>query len=251
MHLRQSVFIITLNPNSPDVQGLSDTLNKEGLEPYLFSAVDGRVDKPDLSQLCPSYLTGVSKSRGTILTGSELGCYLSHLSVIKKAYDQGLTHVTILEDDVSIVEGMGEIVKEISTLPESYHFIRLMGLRPRARKVVQVLSETHSLTRSTKGLFGTQGYTLNRIGMSYILGKGAKITYPIDVFYDRFWESGLRCFCVEPHVIQHIERPTNIVIPAKRYVGKFRSRVSLLKSSINRRLHLLLHFKDFFPYSKK
>ncbi len=250
MHLTQSVFIITLNPSGHEVQLLSDSLVREGLEPHLFSAVDGRIGKPDLEQLCPSHLVGVSKSSHTILTGSELGCYLSHLSAVQQAYDQGLSHVTILEDDVSVVEGMGNVIKEIAALPESYHFTRLMGLRPRARKIVRSLSETHSITRPVKGLFGTQGYTLNRAGMSHVLAAGANITYPIDVFYDQFWESGIRCFCVEPHVIEHIERPTNIVLPPERHIGKLKEKVALLKSSLKRRFYLLRHFGDFFPYSK-
>ncbi len=250
MNATQTVFIITLHPQSPEVVSLESSLIKEGLEPCVFPAVDGRATLPSLDALSSQLKRQITKSSHTNLTGSELGCYLSHYSAIASAFDNNLTHVTILEDDVTLIAGLGDRIREMIKLPTQYHHIRFMGLRIRARKIVQPLGSSHNITRPIKGVLGTQGYILNREGMAKVLAHGADIVHPIDVYYDRFWDSGINTYCVEPYIIAHTERPSNIAHPISRYNGKLTEKVLRFKSSLNRQSHLIRHRRDFFPHSK-
>ena len=50
------------------------------------------------------------------MSPGALGCYLSHLSIIKKAYDLGLNRVWIFEDDVVFLKNPKEVEEKIEEL---------------------------------------------------------------------------------------------------------------------------------------
>jgi len=61
---------------------------------------------------------------------AEYGCYLSHMAVIQKAFDDGLDNVLVFEDDVMFLEGYEEVlVKALEELPEDWDMF-FLGLRP-------------------------------------------------------------------------------------------------------------------------
>lgn len=249
-----NAWIIALNPENPVALELQRTLREQGIATEIRPAVDGRKEMPPLQGREQLSQQKALIYRRAPLTSAEVGCYLSHHRLIKEAYDQGLSHICLFEDDVVAEPGLGDLLRAIVKLDDSAHLVRLMSLKIRKRKVVQPLPAGYTLVRPLRGAVGTQGYVVNRIGMKKILDFGATIHMPIDKLYDNFFLYDLNCFSVEPHAIYEIVRPTSVK-KATSPTGK-NLKIALLWQanklvrSIKRRLHFLAHYKSYHPASK-
>jgi len=247
-------WIIALNPDNPVARDLQQALDAQHIEAQLFPAVDGRKDMPPLQGEESLSQTRALVTRKAKLTSTEVGCYLSHYRLIRQAYDRGVEHVCIFEDDVVAEEGLGDPIRAICALDDSAHLVRLMSLRIRKRKVVQSLPSGHSLVRPLRGALGAQGYVLNRIGMKKILDHGANIYMPIDKLYDSFFLFDLNCFSVEPHAIYELLHPTTVskageLAPTPLWAAVV-WRIYKLYRSIQRYRYNNQHKRDLTPASK-
>lgn len=249
-----TAWIIALNPENPVALDLQRTLREQGIDASIRQAVDGRQEMPPLQgdeQLSPHKTL---LYRLAPLTSAELGCYLSHYRLIREAYDAGLSHLCLFEDDVVAEPGIGELLRSTVQLEEDAHLVRLMSLKTRKRKVIRPLSDGYTLVRPLRGALGTQGYVVNRAGMKKILTFGATIYLPIDKLYDAFYLYDLKCFSVEPHAVHELLRPTSVKKASAAPPPGFRLtllwRLDHLMRSAKKRLHFLIHMHEFLPASK-
>jgi glycosyl transferase family 25 len=250
------IKIITLHPDSEKVRELTSQLTGQGLKYEIVDGVDGREAFPSLEEGESIGQLEALKIRQVELTKSEVGCYLSHFRTIKKSYTAGFERVCILEDDVLIEPDFGEVFRSLENLSDEFEHIRFMGLKLHRRKNVCQIGKRHQLTRPIKGVCGAQGYIINRCGMEKVLQKGHVITEPIDKFYDHFWNTKLRSYCVEPHIIW--ERPIikSSIVKASRYVAakplgkRLRKHIIKLQRGFKRRVYILKHWSDFLPAKK-
>lgn len=247
-------WIIALNPQNPVALELQRCLTAEGFDAEIAQAIDGRKAMPPLQPGETLSQTLALLHRRAKLTSSEIGCYLSHYRLIKQAYECGLTHVALFEDDVVAEPGLGEVMRKILTLGEEAHLVRLMALKIRKRKVVQALNNQFDLVRPVRGSLGTQGYILNREGMRRILESGARIFMPIDSFYDSFFVFDFNCYGIEPHTIYELGGPSNIAKTKggidKGLVVTAGWRLYKLFRSVMRRWYHLKHRAELTPASK-
>ena len=137
---------------------------------------------------------------GGDLNSREIGCYLSHLSVMQRCLDQGIARAIIMEDDVIPQRGLRPALAKLAALPDCFELVRLYGLRPRRSLPICDLGDSLSLTWPTHGMCGAQGYYLTAPAMRKFLALG-KVLMPYDVMLDRHWESGVPIFALEPFVI--------------------------------------------------
>ena len=254
--MRTTIKIITLNPNSAEVLELSNLLDSQGLAHDVVPGVDGRKEFPLLEKGESIDQLGSLRTQQIKLTKSEVGCYLSHFRIIKKAYNSGLERVCILEDDVLIEPDFGEVLLSLETLSDEFEHIRLMGLKRHKRKNIRQVSKHHQLTRPVKGLCGAQGYIINRCGMEKVLQHGHVIAEPIDKFYDHFWSINLKSYCIEPHIIweRPITKSSIIKISrdaATKPIGKrLRKHIVKLQRGFKRRMYIMKNWNEFLPAEK-
>lgn len=246
-------FIISLSPDNETARNLQNALARDGVDAEIFPAVDGRFDFPQLLKGESINQHKALTNRKAELTKSEVGCYLSHLRAIKTAYNSGLQHVAIFEDDVIAEAHIGDVMGAIENLGEGAHLVRLMSLKLRKRKKIKTLTGTYLLTRPMRGGLGTQGYIANRRGMEIILKHGSEISMPIDKLYDSFFLYNLRCYNVEPHVIYEKTHLTTIKKTEGNISRNFevilRWRLNKLYRSLRRHYYKFRHYSDFFPAS--
>jgi glycosyl transferase, family 25 len=239
--MNMSAWVISLNNQSENTKKLMADLGTEGLAPQLFGAVDGRQGMPKLQtgEKVSSLRSLINRRR--LLTSTEVGCYLSHYRLIKRAYQAGDSHVLIFEDDAVLEPNFGDVVKEIVQLPDHYHLIRLMARKVRKRKILADLTPPYRLTKPIRGALGAQAYILNRAGMEKILTQGKVLSMPIDKLYDSFFLFNLNCYCVEPHCIYELDHPTQIDKAYdqidKRLLLQLAWRANKLYRSVRRRIY--------------
>ncbi|GAA3967887.1 glycosyltransferase family 25 protein [Allohahella marinimesophila] len=257
-----SCQIITLDPTMERAQILRAELEAAGIEAEFFSAVDGRRGFPDLRPDERLDQDAAMHYRMTPLGSAEVGAYLSHFRAIKTAYDEGIEQLCLFEDDVHLEPAFHSVLTELRELPVDFEFIRFMALKRQPRKLVRGLAgsenseQAYWLTRPLRGTLGGQGLLINRQGMEKLISYGRRIFMPIDKLYDHYWETGLHCFVVEPHIIWETAKPTTIPKPdfepvTPRLRGKLNRTLIKMQRSVHRRLYLLKHREAFFPTSKK
>jgi glycosyl transferase family 25 len=252
--INTNCWIISLNPDSERTRTLVASLEAQGIRPRIFRAVDGRHSMPELE--AGEYISKVRSRLRRLcdMTPPEVGCYLSHLRLIKQALAAGEQAVFILEDDVQLEPDFAYIISEIEQLPAHVEMVRLMGLKIRKRKIIQPLGEVgHNLVRPERGWLGTQAYYINRAGMEKVVRYGRIIREPIDKFYDHFWEHGLRVFGVEPHLVfeKNVTGSTIQKSDVKRASPPLLYRLlhPLAKGlfSLRRHLHLIINRDEHYP----
>jgi glycosyl transferase, family 25 len=247
------IYIISLEPNSPEVAELLKALKSQSLTAEIRLGVDGRQGMPELEDGESLDQALSLKMRLVELSSGEIGCYLSHLRTIKHAYQADFSRICILEDDVELEEDFSQILAKLETLPDTVELVRLMGLKTHKRKTLCSLGDRHVLARPVKGLCGTQGYVLNRIGMEKIIRLGSALAEPIDKFYDHFWDIDLRTYSVEPHLIwERAKTVSSIPKNSRKKAAKpllkrlAKHRIKLTRG-LKRRAYLFKHRADFFP----
>lgn len=91
------VYVINLQRRFDKWENVNDQLNKYSIYPTRFNAIDGwKLSKQDVDLLIGSYPMRMRVG--------QICCLLSHLSVIKSAYDRGFQCIWVCEDDIDIVE---------------------------------------------------------------------------------------------------------------------------------------------------
>lgn len=112
------------------------------------------------------------------ISRSCLGCTSSHLKAIKKAHNEGLDEVIIIEDDIDLTI-LRNCTEEINELwDNAKHNTDILQIHTHSGNVVKDLyytykKRTYSFITKTngehKGLWGTTGYIINKKGIDKIM----------------------------------------------------------------------------------
>jgi glycosyl transferase family 25 len=251
--MKLACWIVSLNPDAENTRLLLSSLQVQGLDACVFAAVDGRRAMPAL-QGKERFNNALAMIRhGKTLTSSELGCYLSHFRAISSAYEQGYSHVCLIEDDVVIEPNFASVLNAVLA-KDGLDMVRFMALRLRPRKLLGDIADTGNvLVRPKRGGVGAQAYVLNRDGMEKFLNYAQTIYEPVDKLFDHFWLYGLKVYCVEPHTVYESEHESSIV----KVAGTSMAGPALwqrlvfhpvkLWFSLRRHAHLLSHRADYNP----
>lgn len=149
------IVIISLDRSAPQVAALTRQLATAGYASTVIAAVDGRQQQPALE--APETIDGhrALRYRQTLLTSSEIGCYLSHYRALRDARAAGDERICILEDDVALEDDFASVFGALEQLPPTtYEFVRLMGLKRHKRKTLQCLPADRQLTRPVPQALG-------------------------------------------------------------------------------------------------
>ena len=106
------------------------------------------------------------------LTGGELACFMSHVSIWQKMVDEQLPYVAIFEDDVFLGERAFDIFNSSSWIQEDWHIIKTEAFSEKvllAKEVYRINDTKRQITRLTGKNLGTAGYILSLKGaMAYL-----------------------------------------------------------------------------------
>jgi GR25 family glycosyltransferase involved in LPS biosynthesis len=106
------IYVINLDERPEKWVRMQPIFKKQGLRVNRVSAINGwKLPKKALWELQGPYRTSITKG--------EIGCILSHISVLKDAYDRGFEMIWIFEDDVEFLEDIHqipELLKKLSVI---------------------------------------------------------------------------------------------------------------------------------------
>jgi GR25 family glycosyltransferase involved in LPS biosynthesis len=110
------IYVINLDRRPEKWKRMQRVLKEAGINGNRFSAIDGmKISDETQKELAGKYPVRMLKG--------EVGCLLSHVSVIKDAYDRGFNLIWIFEDDIEFAEDphvMMPIVKALSSIDPNW-----------------------------------------------------------------------------------------------------------------------------------
>jgi GR25 family glycosyltransferase involved in LPS biosynthesis len=153
------IYVINLDERPEKWTRMQPVLNKLGLKVNRVSAINGwLIPKKSVWELQGPYRKAITKG--------HLGCLLSHISILKDAYDRGFQLIWVFEDDVEFLEDINQIpllLKKLTLLDPSWDvFYTDTDSRNKNGEYVPALAVCH---RPDQKIFPLEYYT-ERIALS-------------------------------------------------------------------------------------
>ena len=193
-------YLINLKRAHERLNSCEKEFKKIELEYVLVEAVDGKQIKlphPNFSHLRYSALHGKRANLG------ELGCYLSHLKVLKKFIESEHSQALICEDDIEFNPAIKKIIEEALNCGIKFDLLRLSGGSNINKEKgspfkLKKLHDKFYLSINFGFKSGTGCYLINRKGATAILKRLSTMSLPIDHAIDRDWLLNLKSLSVTP-----------------------------------------------------
>ena len=193
-------YLINLKRANDRLVSAKETFDKAGIIFNLEEAVDGKdlsLPHKNYSELKYNLLHGKKTNLG------ELGCYFSHLNVLKKFLNTKEDWALVCEDDIEFNEDIVEIIDDALRSEISFDLLRLSGGSNKTKEIglplkLKKIYKDFFLSLNFGFKSGTGCYLINRHAAKNILQKINKMSLPIDHALDRDWILNLRSLSISP-----------------------------------------------------
>lgn len=194
------VFVINLK-TSPDRRAAARAqLAAAGLSPTFVDAVDGRA-MADAEVAALVDFEGRLRRAPKPLNRAEVGCYLSHVSVLERIVAQDIPQALVMEDDLLATAELAPVLDALASLAlPPYDIVKIGISEPQTKPFVPILPLTaaSSLVRRRNVVNSNMAYVITRAGAARFLRYARPIRYPVDVAMNRAWRHGLDILSVDP-----------------------------------------------------
>ena len=176
-------------------ENINDQMIKLGKKINIFDAVIGK----NVTQL-DEYDKNL-KLNYEFKSPAELGCYLSHFMIIKKAITSNKKYTVIFEDDFKIVtKDLNTKILDITRkLDDNFDIIFLGNLyESKSEKIVDNIYKKNNVIP----LYGCHAYLINNKNAQQIYNKLLNINNPIDNLFDALInENKLNYYVIYPSMV--------------------------------------------------
>lgn len=192
------IYLINLARSTDRLAACARQLDAHDLSYERIDAVDG--DDMHSSTIRDVYDFNKS-SYHKHMTEGEIACYLSHVKTWQRIVDEKLDYAVILEDDILLQEGIQQALNAIASIDEPWDLIKLAEA-PIKRKVEHYIPvEDFSLVTYNKVPIRTCAQVISFAGAKKLLANSSRVTRPIDVELQYWWESELCVFGLQPYTV--------------------------------------------------
>lgn len=204
------IYVLNLDERPKKWEKVKKLFDERGMNVNRVSGINGW----EFSQEICEELAGPYPLK---ICGGQLGCLLSHVSIIKDAYDRGFNIIWVFEDDIEFVEDVNQIPQLLTefsridpdwdifytdidqrALPEGYYYRPNFMAQPRPDQPLYPLQYYFTRIQLSKNImqtryrWGTHSMVISRNGMKKILDYFTHVYLwaPVDV--DLHLISGIR-----------------------------------------------------------
>ncbi|MBP6985379.1 MAG: glycosyltransferase family 25 protein [Alphaproteobacteria bacterium] len=147
-----------------------------------------------------------------------VGCCLSHIKTWRAFLDSGYAFALIFEDDVQFDPAqLKKVVNQLMAIPELWDLNSFEISHKGTPLTLKELADGQVLVTYTTEITHAGCYLLNRRAAQKLLEKAFPINLPIDHYFARPWEFGLRFTGVENPRIVHQNFGNSVIGASVRY----------------------------------
>ena len=208
-------WVINLDRAPERLARVHAQLQQLGLPYMRLPAVDARALRPEQNAELdePAY----RRRHGMSPVLGELGCYLSHVEVMRAFLAGPATCALVLEDDVLLQPTLPAVLQALMAHPSRWDMVKLSGVHSGTPMPVLDLGGGHALAVMLSRCTGSSAYLINRpAATAYLRAPNGLLPMglPYDHVFDQGWRFGLKVRLVTPRPCDHDQDiPTTIVTP--------------------------------------
>ncbi|MDP1899565.1 MAG: glycosyltransferase family 25 protein [Rubrivivax sp.] len=205
-------WVINLDRAPERLARISAQLQRLQLPFTRLSAIDARALTPEQRAALdePAY----RRKHGMTPVAGELGCYLSHVQVMREFLASDAAFALVLEDDVLLHDTLPAVLQGLMRHAARWDVAKLSAVHSGTPVRVLALARGHFLAVMLSRCTGASAYLLNRhAAQAYLRGEGGLLpmSLPYDHVFDQGWRFGLKFRLVTPTPCTHDEQiPTTI-----------------------------------------
>jgi glycosyl transferase family 25 len=230
-------FVINLDRSPARLRSISAQLEHAGIAFRRFAAIDG--SGIDLAETPYFERRGYELRHGKTPTKGEVGCFLSHIGVLRAFLETGAAYCLILEDDAIVDPRLARTLAGLQRVSHSWDVTLLYGNYSAVPQTLEQVDDTHELVGFLGRQTGAVAYVVNRRAARIYVEKLLPMTLPIDVDFDRAWDLGIKFRGVMPFPVRTAAHPSDIGLTGRKFSWYARLPTYLLRTlnEANRAFH--------------
>lgn len=175
--------------------------------PYTrLAAVDARALTP--AQRAALDEPAFRRKHGMAPVAGELGCYLSHVEVMRAFMASGAEFALVLEDDVLLQDSLPAVLEGLMQHPTRWDVAKLSAVHRGTPQPYLPVAPGHQLAVMLSRCTGSSAYLMNRrAAQAYLREPGGLLPMqlPYDHVFDQGWRFGIKYRLVTPTPCGHDE----------------------------------------------
>lgn len=197
-------WVINLDKDQERLQRITQQLAPTGLAWTRISAVYGRDLPPDERARLLDTAT-YRRKHGMEPALGELGCYLSHIAVMRALLASPHAAALVLEDDVLLTLALRPVLQGLLANPGRWDMVKLSQVHSGTPQRVLEVAPGHWLSVMMSRCTGSSAYLVNRRAAQVYVDRLLPMDLPYDHVFDRGWALGLKVRMVSPTPCIHDE----------------------------------------------
>jgi glycosyl transferase family 25 len=197
-------WVINLDKDHERLQRITQQLAPTGLAWTRVSAVYGRDLPPDEQRRLLDH-AAYRRKHGMEPALGELGCYLSHLAVMRALLASPHRCALVLEDDVLLTPALRPVLEGLLAQPDRWDMVKLSAVHSGTPQPVLELAAGHRLAVMLSRCTGSSAYLVNRRAAQRYVDGLLPMSLPYDHVFDQGWTFGLKVRLVTPTPCIHDE----------------------------------------------
>ena len=222
-HRLQSLhtWVINLDRAPERLARIRAQLDGLGLPWTRLAAVDARALTPEQAAALdePAY----RRKHGMAPSLGELGCYLSHVEVMRALLASPFEFALVLEDDVLLHASLPAVLEGLVARSERWDVAKLSAVHSGTPVPYLEVAPGHSLAVMLSRCTGSSAYLMNRKAAAAYVEGLLPMSLPYDHVFDQGWRFGLKFRLVTPTPCGHDEAiASTIVVASNRKFAKWK-----------------------------
>ncbi len=180
-----AIYVINLDRSPQRWLHLQDDLSAQGLIAERVPAVDGKgkswTEFPEFDPI------GYARCHGREPMATEIGCYLSHVAVLRHFMASPHQHCVILEDDAQLGLSFAAQMADMIKNADAWDLLLLYGIHTGGPVVTRQTPAGNAIAALTMRQTGSTAYAINRACAKDLLANLIPMRVPYDHAYTLPW----------------------------------------------------------------
>jgi glycosyl transferase, family 25 len=200
---RVHTWVINLDRAPERLARVREQLERLGVPWTRLAAVDARRLTPE--QAASLDEAAYRRKHGMTPSPGELGCYLSHLEVMRALLASRHEFALVLEDDVLLQPSLPAVLAGLAAHPARWDVAKLSAVHSGTPVPYLPVAPGHSLAVMLTRCTGSSAYLMNRKAAEAYLAGLLPMSLPYDHVFDQGWRFGIKYRLVTPTPCDHDE----------------------------------------------
>ena len=198
-----NIYCINLDRSKNRWNYINNEARKQGLEIKRFEAIDGKnILLKNIKKVCTKKYFNRIKNDKSIY--GNIGCYFSHLNLLRKLERENVENALIIEDDIKFVKNFKEkLINNLKYIPDNWDIIYLGITRPCGKRYFKnIFIPKEKKCKLDNG--GAFAYIVNRRSIKKLLNyiNEKKIDNMIDHTYREYFKH-MNVYIMYPFLVNH------------------------------------------------